>query len=147
MHEQYNTSAHSHHEIAERSEAAELTVGGTAPVAAPPAPPVATPAVAAPAAPTPAAASPSSAASSGYSVGQQVFERVGAYCITCSVSMAATLGIGLHTAPNLSSGELEGQLWHCQDEAKGMHNGSLFGKSYYSCQDKHGVFCKAVHIR
>mmetsp|Transcript_39185 Transcript_39185/g.87710 ORF Transcript_39185/g.87710 Transcript_39185/m.87710 type:complete len:421 (+) Transcript_39185:77-1339(+) len=53
-------------------QAAELTVGGTAPVAAPPAPPVATPAVAAPAAPTPAAASPSSAASSGYSVGQQV---------------------------------------------------------------------------
>jgi len=32
------------------------------------------------------------------------------------------------------------------DEAKGLHDGSLFGKHYFTCPDKHGVFAKASDV-
>eukprot|EP00971_Amphidinium_carterae_P333853 6468844-Amphidinium_carterae.1 len=32
------------------------------------------------------------------------------------------------------------------DGPTGMHDGSLFGQAYFSCADKHGVFCKASDL-
>eukprot|EP00971_Amphidinium_carterae_P230303 4570525-Amphidinium_carterae.1 len=32
------------------------------------------------------------------------------------------------------------------DGPTGMHDGSLFGESYFSCADKHGVFCKVAEL-
>jgi len=33
------------------------------------------------------------------------------------------------------------------EEAKGMHNGSLFGTEYFSCSEKHGIFCQAPELQ
>jgi len=103
-----------------------------APVAAPPAPVAAPPAPAVPPAPVAAPAAPVPAqASSGISVGQKVSWKGNSgtvkYVGKPSFAQEEMVGIDL-------------------DEAKGMHNGSLFGKTYFSCQDKHGVFCKASEL-
>eukprot|EP00971_Amphidinium_carterae_P023410 461634-Amphidinium_carterae.2 len=33
-----------------------------------------------------------------------------------------------------------------EDGPQGMHNGSLFGETFFTCADKHGVFCKVSEL-
>jgi len=116
-------------------KAAELGGGSAAPTPAAPAPaatPPPAPAAAAPT-PTPVASTPAAAPSSGgaAAVGQKVTYKGNAgtvqYVGKVDFSAGDWVGIAL-------------------DEAKGMHNGSLFGKTYFSCQEKHGVFCQASEL-
>jgi len=97
---------------------AELGGGGAAPAAAVPA------AAAAPAAAAPAGAS--------FSVGQRVIWSGN----TGTVQYAG--------AVDFATGEWIGVAL---DEPRGMHDGSLFGKTYFSCGPKQGVFSQASGIQ
>jgi len=100
-------------------------LGGAAPAAAAPA--VAAPTPAAPAA---VAAAPT-AGGVAFAVGQKV-------------SWQGTSGVVQFVG---QVGFAKGQWIGVQlDQPKGMHNGSLFGKSYFSCPDKTGVFAKAEQL-
>ena len=95
-----------------------------------PAPAAAAPAYAAAPASMPMAAAASPATS--FSVGQKVSWNgtSGTVQFVGQVAFAAEPMVGVQLdAPN------------------GMHDGSLFGKTYFSCPDKHGVFCKPSDLQ
>mmetsp|Transcript_32834 Transcript_32834/g.60078 ORF Transcript_32834/g.60078 Transcript_32834/m.60078 type:complete len:340 (-) Transcript_32834:137-1156(-) len=97
-------------------------IGGAAP-----------PAPAAPVAAAPPAAVPAAAPAGGsFSVGQRVNWNGNAG----TVQYVGTVGF--------SAGEWIGVAL---DEPKGMHDGSLFGKTYFSCGPKQGIFSQAAGLQ
>ncbi|KAL9139401.1 CAP-Gly domain [Amphidinium carterae] len=101
----------------------EVGAGGAPTPAAPSATPAAAP-VATPAAPAPAGGS--------FSVGSRVMwnSNAGTVQYVGEVGFAAGEWVGV-----------------ALDQPAGMHDGSLFGKEYFSCTAKHGVFSQAAALQ
>jgi len=105
--------------------ASELAGSAAAPAPAAPATPAAAAPASAAAAPAPAAAG--AALAVGQKVSWQGFAGVVQFVGKVGFAQGEWIGVQL-------------------DEPKGMHNGSLFGESYFSCPDKTGVFAKSDQL-